>query len=49
MSNGNEPTSNNRNDDEPTSGEVRDPQVVVVAAAAFVGGLIGAIVGGMVG
>ena len=48
MSNGNEPTKEDRNGDEPESGDVRDPQVVVVAAAAFVGGLVGAIVGGMI-
>ena len=48
MSDNNEPTPPRDNGEQPESSPVRDPQAIVVAAAAFAGGLVGAIVGGMV-
>ena len=48
MSENNQPAAPKNDADQPDSGEVRDPQALIVAAAAFAGGLIGAIVGGMV-
>lgn len=50
MTNGNETTSENRDDNEPQSGMVRDPQALAaLAAASFAGGLLGAVVGSMLG
>ncbi|MEM9057287.1 MAG: hypothetical protein AAGD86_07415 [Pseudomonadota bacterium] len=47
MNDNNEPRPNENPGDAPDSSEVRDPQALIVAAAAFAGGLVGAIVGGM--
>ena len=48
MSEDNQPTTPKNDADQPDSGEVRDPQALTLAAAAFAGGLIGAIIGGIV-